>query len=147
VQEEYLVGNEYFAGALSSHPTSRDANLGLCMVTCGLSDLQAARRHIQLALESASAYRFPTLELLHLPAAAIMLALEGDREQAAELLAFALHHPAGPIELLEKWPLLSRLRAELETELGPEIFGAAWERGQVVALEEVLAALVDRFQV
>jgi len=146
VEGEYSKGREYFEEALSTALISREANLGLCFAACGLGDFQAARRHIRAALESASIFHFPALEILLLPAAAIILAYERDKKHAVELLAVAFHHPTSPTELLEKWPVLTRLLAKLETELGPQPFAAAWQRGQVLAFETVLAALADRFQ-
>jgi predicted ATPase/DNA-binding CsgD family transcriptional regulator len=147
VEEEYSKGKERFEEMSSTAPTSREAHLGLCFAACGLGDVRTATRHIQTALESASAYRFPALETLLFPAAAIILAFESGKEQAVEMLALAFHHPTSPTELLEKWPLLTRLLAKLEIELGAQAFAAAWERGQVYAFESALTAVANRFQV
>jgi tetratricopeptide (TPR) repeat protein len=147
VEGEHSKGHEHFAEKLSAIPNSREANLGSCFAACGLGDFQGARRHIRLVLESASAWHFPALENLLLAAAAIILAYEGDKERAVELLALAFRRSASPTDLLEKWPLLTRLLAKLETELGPQAFAAAWQRGQVLAFETVLGALADRFRV
>jgi hypothetical protein len=72
---------------------------------------------------------------------------ERDKEGTVELLALAFHHPASPRGLLEKWLLFIRLRAELEAELGPEIYAAAWERGRALDFQAALTELMDQFRV
>jgi hypothetical protein len=42
-----------------------------------------------------------------------------------------------------KFPLISRLRERLETELKPEVLAVAWERGQALDLGETVAALLE----
>ncbi|MEP7189439.1 MAG: hypothetical protein ABI901_09645, partial [Roseiflexaceae bacterium] len=66
-------------------------------------------------------------------------------EQATELLGLMFHHPLSPKGWLEQWPLITRLRAELEATLTPTRFQAAWKRGETLdllaAAKEQLAEL------
>ncbi len=146
VREDYAAGRRHFQEALSIDPTTLDANLGLSLAACGLGDYAMARQSLGAALRFTSGYGTPAMVMSYLPAAALILTHEGERERAVELLALAFHHPTSPLELLKKWPQVARLRAELETELDPEPFGAAWARGQALDLAVVLASLMDEFQ-
>jgi hypothetical protein len=55
------------------------------------------------------------------------------------------HHPLSPKGWLEQWPLITRLRAELEAAFTPERFQAAWQCGATMdlfaAAKEQLAVL------
>ncbi len=147
VVEEYAKGKRHFEEVLATIPSSLEANLGLSLVAHSLEDHQAVKRYLQTALKSTSAYRIPAMVMLVLPVAAITLAAhKSKREQAVEWLALAFHHPSGPTGLLEKWPLLTRLRADLEAALGPKVYAVAWERGQSLDLAEALTTLAAHFQ-
>ena len=87
-----------------------------------------------------------TVILQGLPFTALMLAQGGNLEQAAEVLGLAFQHPASLTGWLEKWPLLTRFRAELAGDLGAETFAAAWERGKHRELKDVITALIEQFQ-
>jgi tetratricopeptide (TPR) repeat protein len=112
---------------------------------CGLEDYQTARRHLLIELLDPYTTHNAALITIALPIAAIIVAHEGAKEQAVELVAVAFTHPASATGWMEKWPLLTRLRADLETELGPEAFAAAWERGKArdldATVQELLATL------
>jgi hypothetical protein len=44
------------------------------------------------------------------------------------------HHPLSPKGWLEQWPLITRLRAELEVTLTPERFHVVWKGGETFDL-------------
>ena len=46
---------------------------------------------------------------------------------------------------MHKWPRLTQLRDQLETELGKEAYNAAWERGKALDLETVVQDLLAEF--
>jgi predicted ATPase/DNA-binding CsgD family transcriptional regulator len=74
-------------------------------------------------------------------------AAEGRCEQAAELLALVLQHPAShqarmALETGRIRDSAQDLLATLEFELSPEVYAAALERGQTLALDEVVAAIL-----
>jgi ATP/maltotriose-dependent transcriptional regulator MalT len=66
--------------------------------------------------------------------------------QAVELLGMAFSRPSSDKAWLEQLPLLTRLRAALETELGAEAFSDAWERGKARDLDEVVNMLLEQFR-
>jgi tetratricopeptide (TPR) repeat protein len=74
-------------------------------------------------------------------------AAEGQLEQAAELLALVLQHPASDQSRIALETGLIRdsaqdLLATLEAELSPEAYAAALERGQALELDEVVEAIL-----
>ena len=77
--------------------------------------------------------------LLTLVGIATLLAAEGEKERALELLALVLHHP-----LSWQWTKdrAAPLVAELEAELSPEVVAAAQARGQARDLEATVAELL-----
>ncbi len=131
---------------LASPLTMPFVDWGLCIAACGLGDYQTARRYLQVALECAVAVQSIGGMALPLPSAALVLANEGRKEQAVELLALAFNHPASANGWLQIWPLLTRLRTQLEGELGAAAYAAAWERGKSSDLATVAAGLLDHFQ-
>ena len=80
-----------------------------------------------------------SLAPLALVGAASLMAAEGRKESALELLALVLYHPAS-------WQLTrdqaAALVAELAAELPPEAAAAAQERGRARALEATMAELL-----
>jgi predicted ATPase/DNA-binding XRE family transcriptional regulator len=119
--------------------------IGLCLAACGLNYLPAARQHLQRVLEISLIYQWPPNAAKGLTFAAIIAAKSGKPERATELLALVLHHPLSPKGWLGQWPLITRLRAELEATLTPEGFQATWRRGATLDLlataQEQLAEL------
>jgi predicted ATPase/DNA-binding SARP family transcriptional activator len=75
---------------------------------------------------------------------AMLAAHEGQLERAVERLALALEHPAMSYAYR---PVAESLRDELEAELPPEVFAAAWERGQALDLDATVAELIDELSV
>jgi predicted ATPase/DNA-binding CsgD family transcriptional regulator len=76
---------------------------------------------------------------------AMLLADEGEQVHAVELLSLALNHPASPRGWLENWPLLTRKREELQTQIDQETYNMAWERGARLVLEHVIADLLAEY--
>jgi predicted ATPase/DNA-binding CsgD family transcriptional regulator len=73
--------------------------------------------------------------------------VEGQLEQAAELLALVLQHPASDQSRIALETGLIRdsaqdLLAALEAELSPEVYAAALDRGQALELDEVIASIL-----
>jgi hypothetical protein len=71
----------------------------------------------------------------------LILSRSGQQERAVELLALIHHHPAIPEGWKKNWPLLSRLRRQLEEDLSPDAYQAAWQRGRRLNLEAAMQAL------
>ena len=107
---------------------------------CGLGDLPGARRYHHQALAEVArighSYVFP----LNLVGIAALLAAEGEKERALELLALVIHHP-----ISWRWMKHHRaapLIAELEAELPPDVVAAAWERGRARDLDATVTELL-----
>jgi hypothetical protein len=108
----------------------------------GLGDFSGARIQMQEVLKAAKFYKATGFQVQCLPGAALIAAGEGRLERAAELLALAFHHPAAATGWLGKFPLVTRLRQMLESELSEEVFAAAWERGKALDLDETVESLL-----
>jgi tetratricopeptide (TPR) repeat protein len=113
----------------------------LAVAQFDLADYSAARRHLVAALAPARERGLTALLLWPLGVAPVVLAAEGERVRAVELMGLIFGHPLSATGWLEAWPRLTTLRAELRAELGPDAFSAAWERGAALDPETVAAAL------
>ena len=110
---------------------------------CGLEDYQTAHQHAQIALNQAQNLRIPAFTTISLPVMAIIVAYEAEPERATELLALAFMHPASTPGWMEQWPLLDRLRADLEDELGQQEFRTLWMQGAALNLDNVINELLS----
>ncbi|HEY3992184.1 MAG TPA: LuxR C-terminal-related transcriptional regulator [Ktedonobacteraceae bacterium] len=68
---------------------------------------------------------------------------DGLLEEAAELLSLAFHQPAWASGWLYRWPLLTRLRADLTRQLSEDAYQAAWERGSGNDLETTIQSILS----
>lgn len=114
------------------------AQLGLAMAACGLENYAAARERLKAWLKSGNPLHTPKGLLSCLPVVAILYASQEDGERAVEILALAFTHPQSPAGWIRQWPLLTRWQTELETNLGPERYAAAWDRGKKLDIETVI---------
>jgi tetratricopeptide (TPR) repeat protein len=114
-------------------------NLGVS--ACGLGNYADARRHLRRSLDLAVAAQMPSRHLLTFVGVARVLAKQGEKKNALELLALVTHHRFS-------WQLAkdqaAPLIAELETELPPEVVAAAWARGRARDLYATVAELLDK---
>ena len=146
MDEDYATGMALCEqGAQTSARTLADipdfAAWGMCLVVCGLDDVETLRERFPAALRHSTKLRGEVGIALCLPPAAILLAREGQPERAVEWLALAFTHPIRASGWMEKWPLLDRWRAEMRDALGAAVYDAAWERGTRLDLEAVAAEL------
>jgi predicted ATPase/DNA-binding CsgD family transcriptional regulator len=149
LEERYTEAWDLFSEAkqLATFTSSVEAlEWGLPLAACGLGDYQTARSANRRAFQFSRRLNAPGRYLWHLPAACVILAHEGDTERAAELLGLAFNHPASAPTWMEKWPLLIRLRDQLEAELGADAYQDAWVRGKTLDLEKVVIELILEFQ-
>ena len=110
---------------------------GHCLANCGLEDYPAARTDLATVLPRIK--NIPGLAgvVLCFPIAAILLTHDGDPVRAVEWLGLAFNHPSHPSGWMQKWPLLTRLRLQLEQTLGAETYRSAWERGMRLDMDAV----------
>jgi predicted ATPase/class 3 adenylate cyclase len=145
VEEDYQEGQRLFEKVLSVSATSAEASLGLVFAAYGLGDYRLARCRLQEALGSPSPYRTPATAALILPAAALILAQEGEWERAIELFALTYELPVCPKGLLENWPLLAHFQGGARIALSPDAYAKAWARGQALDFDPAVASLHEYF--
>lgn len=122
------------------------ATWGLSMAACGLDDFEAAREYLHMSAKlHVTIHGMPGI-VGCFPVAAAILAHRGEGIRAAELLGLAFTHPIRASGWMEKWPLLARLRADLERSLGPESYRVAWTRGTQLDAETEFATIVEQFR-
>ena len=155
VPENYAEARRLWEMSREHYASVSDSTVVLFLDGCislaagGLGDYPAACRSMQASLKIAlnlfgvKLVIVPVLRCL--PAAAIIEANTGDIERSVELLGLAFSYPKELVGWMEKWPLLTRLRADLKSELGEEAYNAAWERGKSLDLETVVKELLEEF--
>ena len=114
------------------------ANWGLSISHCHLQQYAAARQYLQEAFNQVHTFGSQAMKTWLLPVAAVILAGEGQKERAVELLALASTHPLSPIGWMKQWPLLNALQARLATECDSAPYQTLWARGQSLVLETVV---------
>jgi tetratricopeptide (TPR) repeat protein len=114
---------------------------------CGLGDLRGARRYLHQALdhalEMALTERAIPWVLATFDGIALLLAGEGERERALEILTLAVHHP-GSIEAARD--IAASLVAQLAAELPPDVVAAAQERGRARDLDATVVELLTELE-
>jgi ATP/maltotriose-dependent transcriptional regulator MalT len=111
---------------------------GLGATAYALGHYQGAQQYFQQALQITTKMQFVPLTLSILNGLAELLGQTGQPEQAVELLALVLHHPASDYETKAR---AQQLLARYKQEFPPELFAAAIERGQASSLETGVATL------
>ncbi len=118
----------------------------LAVAACGSEEYSTAQIHFLNTLKQAVTSSDQMSMSIVMPVAIILLAHQDYKVRAVELLGLAFHHKASPRAWLEHWPLITRLRTQLEAELGAEIYWQAWDRGKNSDLEMVARSLLQHFQ-
>jgi predicted ATPase/DNA-binding NarL/FixJ family response regulator len=113
-------------------------NLGTVCVT--LNRVHDSQQYFQEALQVGLGIGLYPLVLGTFVGSAQLFATQGNREQAVELLALALHHSACHADTKIS---ATRLLNLLETELSSEIYSVAFERGMANNLESIAVSLLE----
>ncbi|HVU12342.1 MAG TPA: LuxR C-terminal-related transcriptional regulator [Phototrophicaceae bacterium] len=113
---------------------------GMAVAQCGLGQYETVR-------QSFSTFRWehaddPGPATICLALEAVARAHESNFASAAELLGLAFEQPIRASGWLSRWPLITRLRAQLEDQLGAEAYRAAWERGCELDLVSTVTAIL-----
>jgi predicted ATPase/DNA-binding CsgD family transcriptional regulator len=117
------------------------ARWGQALADCGMGLYTTVRQDYAALFESRYDDPAPAAACLAIEAAA--RAYEGRLEEAAELLGLAFEQPAWANGWLHRWPLITRLRADLASQLGEEQYQAAWERGGCQDLATTIRLLLN----
>jgi DNA-binding CsgD family transcriptional regulator len=147
IEQDYQNAQHTFEETLALHTASPEVSLGMTFVAWELEDYSTAGHYLLDAIRPASPYRIPEMIMLCLPAAALALSDQDEATWAVKLLALASHHPKGPKDLFERWPLLIRLQNELTAAISPQEFDTAWKQGQALNLTETLTKLANHLQI
>ncbi len=100
-----------------------------------LRSFSANPQELSGALRTAVAFQVDSLASYTLVAAARLLAAQGAREQAVEMLAFVLAQENTTDFSIER---ARQLLAELQPQISPEVFKDAQQRGQARRLEDIV---------
>ncbi|OGF57709.1 MAG: hypothetical protein A2Z21_04015 [Candidatus Fraserbacteria bacterium RBG_16_55_9] len=118
--------------------------MALCLnnlghAACGLGEFRESERHFREALITSTDMHAVPLTLYVLVEMTTLLIKQGATEEAVELLAFALGHPASVKATREK---AQDLLAELTSRLPRKITAAAKERGKARRLEDIVDGIL-----
>ncbi len=137
-QEGYAIGKE-----IDHREGMTFALQSLGRAACGLGKCGEARDYLNEALLiGVDIQARPTILDILSDLVTVLLASEGSdvgREQAVELLAHCLNHPATWHDTKTK---AEAMLAELQTQLPPEVVARAQERGTAKDLEDVVAEVL-----
>lgn len=150
MDEEYEVG---LALARESHALSQEhfydghndltLHWGRAVANCGLGRFSEARAAYKPLFQGSHSDPVLAAPCLALEAAAC--ANENKYTEAAEFLALAFHQPPYTNGWLARWPLISRLRSQLEQTLGEAEFAQAWQRGESADIKTVIDSLAHAY--
>jgi len=150
-EETYPQAQRLLQESVAAHRTGRVRHdLGVALVSLGLAarglgQLPQAWQHLYEALRLATELG-SCVPLMHgLPAAALLLADEGQSERAVEVYALASRYPC---VTNSQWyeDIAGRHIAAVAATLPPEVVAAAQERGQARDLETTVAELLDELR-
>ena len=109
------------------------------LACCQTSAHEIAWQHVHEVVKRAQAYKATAVLTWILPLTADLCTQQNQLERAVHHLALAHHHPLSPTGRLQKWPVLQKIKAQLQRELGSDRFDSAWEAGQGLCLETVIS--------
>ena len=147
VTGEYLQAREYglrSKAAPSNHYGQYQADFSLAVVYISIGDTELARNHMEQAIEPSRRFGWLGMLIWLMPVAAVLLASEGQRISAVEIMALVDNHPFTPSGWPKQWAIYSEYQTRLEEEVNSEAFQAAWARGQTLDLLETAARLAGK---
>ena len=115
------------------------------LAACGQGDYTAADHHLGKAFHLVDNMLGLPGILSCLPIRATILAHNGDRTRAVELLALAFTHLPEAAAWMKKWPHLDRLMAELQFDLGMDVYADFWQRGSRIDIAIVTTELREMY--
>jgi ATP/maltotriose-dependent transcriptional regulator MalT len=149
MDEDYQTANQFFQQVASAEGLMwivALATFGLSLTSCGLEDYAAAEEYLLAAFDFLAKIHGAAGIIAFLAVGAIILAHRGDTVRAVELLALAFTHPIQASGWMEKWDLLTRLRADLEATLGSELYSTIWQHGKALDADDAATDLRSQFR-
>lgn len=146
-REDYAEGVRLTALARRHSTSKMDFQIhdwALAALSCGLARPAEARAHIQNVLQLCYPDGNAAPIMWIVPCVAYTLA-ETDPEQAVELFGWAFAYPNTALDWVRQWPLLGRLRSQLQAALGSDSYRLHWEQGQAISFEAIDAYLQREF--
>lgn len=137
VQARHLV--------LEAHPPETSADMltvqaygAYALVYTGLEDYDQSAKYVALMIEEMArmGIGFDGFQLA-IPLIAIILFQQGDLDLSARCLGYYDNLPKGLSGWVEQWPILARLRQDLQAKLGGQAYEDALERGKSLDFESV----------
>jgi predicted ATPase/DNA-binding CsgD family transcriptional regulator len=117
----------------------------LAALACGLGNLAEARAAIQNALQLTAPHVHAATSMWIVPCAAYTLAAT-DPANAVELLAWVFTYPDASLSWARQWPLVERLRAQLQDVMDRDEYQMHWEKGQARSLGSITSFLHQAFR-
>ena len=114
------------------------------VIAIGQDDYETLKQCLHLLLRLAIGPTYGLLgDLINpLPFAPFWLAHIGQAENAASIMGLMNQHPAeSAVRWTKKWPAYQRLRQRLETDLEPDDFAAAYNKGATLDLQTVVKSV------
>ncbi|HEX2907802.1 MAG TPA: hypothetical protein VHO69_13115 [Phototrophicaceae bacterium] len=140
MDEQYLEAKCQCDEQQAAIPFYNTGGASYAIVACGLGNYEAARQHHQTVLRN---NRFSKSFLgISLALEVLIHAHQGQPERAIEFLGLVSTWPERISGWMNAWPLLTRQRELLATELGTEAYQQAWNHGQELDAEQVWAELL-----
>jgi len=151
VDEAYTDARRWFHESTSAAQSSgRRATMvhalsGLGCAELGLGNLRPARDHLYVGLETAIDLGFTEWFLHCVGAVALLLAYEGQKEQAVELYALVLRYPwAANSQWWED--VVGKRIAAVAATLPPEVVAVAQARGRARDLQATVRELLEKLE-
>jgi ATP/maltotriose-dependent transcriptional regulator MalT len=116
----------------------------LAAVSCGTGNLAEARTAIQNALQLTAPNIHLTTIIWIVPCAAYTL-VATHPAQAVELLAWVFTYPDVSLNWARQWPLIDRLRVQLQAVMDRDLYQRHWERGKTLTFERITSDLHHEF--
>jgi predicted ATPase/DNA-binding NarL/FixJ family response regulator len=116
----------------------------LAALACGLGSPADTRAAIQNALQLTAPNVHAATTIWIVPCAAYVLATT-DSANAVVLLAWVFTYPNTALSWARQWPLVDRLRAQLQATMDREVYQMHWEKGQALTLEHITSYLHQTF--
>jgi tetratricopeptide (TPR) repeat protein len=144
-QKDFKEADELFTKSLSIYRELNDTagivqsltRLGL--IASAMGNYDVARDYLRDALRTTLTMKDTPLALQILDNFARVLAAEGQKERAVELVAFVIYNPTSTVATQDD---AERLLAELESALPSDKMQAAWEKGKTRQFDHITGEIL-----